>query len=330
VKPTQVEKRADLELSEEVCPQDKSNLYFDKLVLLWKCKKCGRTYTHQELHPKPKQADINNNPENIKRENPVQPQSESKPKQETKSEQPRPTSQPVRESAYRNAFCPNCGHETYFDGNKCLSCHKEFAKPPKLKPQYKSKKKIALSYSFKRSVRDFFLRLYILAVGLIGAFILWVGFLPVLQNRSNQSIFKLWWNAVWSFGDFSDYVRGVAVVIATALIVGGLFGVLLAPFKRYSATRFIFLGGIAGLALLGALWGGLLDGSVKVLFAMGFGGANALLYDGLSGGIPTAFHHSIKVMQLIAKYGWLKISLAGFGIWFVGTLPFSTWWRRLR
>ena len=36
-------------LSQEVCPKCRRNLYFSRELLLWKCKKCKRIYTEQDI-----------------------------------------------------------------------------------------------------------------------------------------------------------------------------------------------------------------------------------------------------------------------------------------
>ncbi len=73
LQPKKIQPRPELKLSEEVCPLDKTNLYFDPLVLLWKCKVCGRTYTNQELHQKPRQSDKINNQKKSGEENSAHP-----------------------------------------------------------------------------------------------------------------------------------------------------------------------------------------------------------------------------------------------------------------
>ena len=165
-------------------------------------------------------------------------------------------------------------------------------------------------------------RLYAASVGLLGALFLGIGLLPVLLNSSNQFIIKLWWSSIWSVGDLSDYLRGAIVTITATLIPGGLLGIFLTPFKRRIGIWFIFIGGISGLALLGSLWSGVLDGSLKIITAMSFGGINSHLHVGFYGVIPTTFSHNLTIIKQISQFGWLKLSLVGFGIWFIGTLPF--------
>lgn len=327
VKQPAVEKKSDLELSEEVCPKDKSKLYFDSLLLLWSCSKCKRTYTYQELKPRPHAAKATDAAETEK-------QDESGPKQsqeKSQSQFSKDTTSVETKPPVSHVF--NTGkleHSSFWEDFKKMVVGKQAQSHQQQTTESKSsesnkedilrknenaskqtkqriKRKIYLhNLQYSRRIREAFSRLYILLVGLLGALILYIGFLPVLQNSSNQQVIKLWWGAIWSFGDLSDYLRGIGAVIAAVLIAGGLLGILIAPFKRHSATRFVFLGGLAGLMLLGALWSGLLNGSLRVLFIMGFGGAKTALYDSLSGGIPKVFSHNQKVVEQLLKYGWLK------------------------
>jgi len=162
---------------------------------------------------------------------------------------------------------------------------------------------------------------------LIGVLFLWLGLFPVLQNSLSQQIIKLWWNSIWAVGDWTDYFKVVAASITVLLIAAGLIGMLIEPFKRRLGTWLIFIGGIGGLALLGALWSGFLDGSLKVVTAVSAGGINSHFYYGLSGEIPMVFSHNLAIIIQISQFGWLKLSLIGFGIWFIGTSPFLIRWR---
>ena len=152
----------------------------------------------------------------------------------------------------------------------------------------------------------------------------------MLTHQGNQEAFSTWWNCVWTFGGISDYLRAVFIIILLLVFARGLLGVILSTFKPSSATTYIFIGGLAGAALLVALWSGILNGSGGMAFKSAFLGAKL---PELSKDLVSGSPHPISDLPFLSnllKLGWQKLALIGCAIWIVGTAPFSPWWRRLK
>lgn len=171
---------------------------------------------------------------------------------------------------------------------------------------------------------------FVIIAGVIGLILLYVSLMPMILNTKNQGVLATWWNCIWAWGEFLDYLRILLVVVAIFFILRGVVGVIISPFKTTTATQYILFGGIAGLILLIALWSGVLNGSVKVqwgYFLSGSSGAglNQLLIADTTTPPPGLDFPFIR--QIIIDWGWLKLALAGFGVWVIGTAPFSLWWK---
>jgi hypothetical protein len=166
-------------------------------------------------------------------------------------------------------------------------------------------------------------------IGVVGLFLLYLSMTPVLLNTKNQQVFANWWGCMWNFGEFFDYVKILFVIVALFFVLRGVLGVILAPFKTFSATTYILFGGIAGLILLLVFWSGILNGSLGMQLKCAFFGGKTLGFAQLVivDTPPPGLDFPIIVQFL--NWGWLRIALIGFGVWTIGTAPFSEWWRRL-
>ncbi len=170
---------------------------------------------------------------------------------------------------------------------------------------------------------------YLLLVGLAGTFLLYISLMPLILNERNRALFASWWNGVWTVGSFSDYLRAIFFIIAGLIFARGFVGVILSLIKPSSATRYIFIGGIAGSALLIAFWSGILNGSGAMRLAYAFlsGWGEELNKAVVWGATPPGLRYPF--VHTMINWGWLKLALAGCGIWVIGTAPLTGWWRRL-
>ena len=102
------------------------------------------------------------------------------------------------------------------------------------------------------------------------------------------------------------------------------------PIKTLSATKYLLVGGIAGIILLVVLWSGILDGSVsmRLAWALLSGQTPELSKMVVWGSAPPGL--KIPIILHIIDWGGIELSIARFAIWIVGTLPYSSWWKRLR
>jgi len=172
-------------------------------------------------------------------------------------------------------------------------------------------------------------KLVLVLIGFAGTFLLYVSLLPVVLNGRNQSLFAGWWNCIWVVGGFSDYLRAIFVIIMGLIFARGFLGVILSLLRPTSATKYIFYGGVAGLVLLTVFWSGILNGSGSMRLACAFlsGWGEELNKAVVWGATPPGLN--FLIVRHILSWGWLKLALAGCGIWVVGTVPFTNWWRRL-
>jgi hypothetical protein len=174
------------------------------------------------------------------------------------------------------------------------------------------------------------IRLLVPIIGIIGAFALYISLFPVCINSNNQQLFANWWRAIWAVGGIMDYIRAIFVVVAGLLFMRGILGMIISPFKTRSAINYLWVGGLAGLALFLALWSGILNGSFNMQLAAALLGAdiselnNRIVWNTAPPGL------SQNLVNEMTTWGWLPLTLVGCGIWIIGTFPFSSWWRRLR
>ncbi len=159
-------------------------------------------------------------------------------------------------------------------------------------------------------------------LGLAGGFLLCLALAPVLLSSRNSSLITQWRDVIIAWTQFTGYLRLAFTVVAIFFIVLGLVGVIISFVKPISGRRFMIWGGIATIALLGALWMGLLDLQMPLLGSTDIG--SHLVWDSNWGIARWAV--SGKIISL--GDGWLKPAMAGGVLLLATGLP--QWWKRLR
>lgn len=159
-------------------------------------------------------------------------------------------------------------------------------------------------------------------VGLAGGFLLCISLAPVLLSSRNSSPIAQWRDVLVTWTQITGYLRLAFAVVAIGFIIIGLVGVLISFAKPISGRRFMIRGGIAAVALLGALWIGLLDLQMPLLGSTDIG--SHLVWDTNWGIARWAV--SRKIISLGG--GWLKPAMAGGVLLLVTGLP--QWWKRLK
>ncbi len=165
-------------------------------------------------------------------------------------------------------------------------------------------------------------RLWSIALGIIGGYILFLSLAPVLLSGRNSNVIGEWRDIILQWTQFTGYLRLIFVVATLSVTSVGLFGVVINFFKPYTGQKLMFWGGIASLSLLIALWLGLLDlhsilGSTDV--------GSRLIWDS-SWGIAS-WSVSKNIFHFFGG-GWLKPAFAGAILLVLTSLP--RWWAKLR
>ncbi len=102
-------------------------------------------------------------------------------------------------------------------------------------------------------------RLWTAVVGIIGGFLLYLSFAPVLLSGRNSEVISEWRDIILQWTQFTGYLRLIFVAAALAVTSAGLLGVVVNFLKPNAGQKLMLWGGIASLSLLIALWLGLLD-----------------------------------------------------------------------
>jgi ribosomal protein S27AE len=234
-------------------------------------------------------------------------------------------------------LCPFCG-SSKVDYNKhfkywiCGKCYKSFPSPSYggkawFGDEYFDPKSKKWKFPKQKGLSN---KLSIGITGIIGLLLLYISLTPVVLNTKNQHLFASWWHCIWAVGNFLDYLRAIFLIVAGLVAIRGILGVLLAPFKASTATKYVLIGGIAGIILLIAFWSGILNGSAQMLLTWILLKGEAIELNKM---IVVTYHLpglNYPFVFKIMSWGWIKLSLAGFGVWVIGAIPFTIWWRSLR
>ncbi|MBA7664325.1 hypothetical protein ES703_72383 [subsurface metagenome] len=166
-------------------------------------------------------------------------------------------------------------------------------------------------------------RLWSLTVGVVGGYLLFLALAPVLLSGRNSDVIGEWRDIILQWTQFTGYLR-LAFVAGVLIIASvGLLGVVINFLKPYTGQKLMLWGGISSLALLLALWLGLLDLHVPIFGSTDVG--SHLIWDG-SWGIAS-WSVSKKIFHFFGG-GWLKPAFAGAILLILTSLP--RWWSRLR
>jgi len=165
-------------------------------------------------------------------------------------------------------------------------------------------------------------RLWVIIIGIIGGFLLYLSLAPVLLSGKNSDVISAWRDSILQLTQFTGYLKLIFVVAGLSVTSAGLFGVVINFFKPYTGQKLMLWGGIASLSLLIALWLGLLDlhsilGSTDV-------GSRLIWYS--SWGIAS-WNVSKNIFHFFGG-GWLKPAFAGAILLILTSLPRC--WSRLR
>lgn len=165
-------------------------------------------------------------------------------------------------------------------------------------------------------------RLWSIAVGIIGGFLLYLSLAPVLLSGRNSAVIGEWRDIILQWTQFTGYLRLIFVTGALVITGMGLLGVAVNFLKPYTGQKLMLWGGIASLSLLIALWLGLLDLHVPLFGSTDIG--SKLIWDSRWG--ISSWSVSRNIFHFFGG-GWLKPAFAGAILLTLTNLP--RWWHRL-
>ncbi len=166
-------------------------------------------------------------------------------------------------------------------------------------------------------------RLWSIAVGIIGGFLLYLSLAPVLLSGRNSAVISEWRDIILQWTEFTGYLRLIFVAGALIITATGLLGVFVNFIKPYIGQKLMLWGGIASLLLLTTLWLGLLDLHIPLFGSTDIG--SKLIWD--SRWRIGSWNVSKDIFSFFGG-GWLKPAFAGALLLVLTNLP--RWWSSFR
>jgi hypothetical protein len=164
-------------------------------------------------------------------------------------------------------------------------------------------------------------RIWAIVVGIIGGYLLFLSLAPVFLSGRNSEVISYWREVILQWTQFTGYLRLIFAAAALLVTGAGLTGIIVNIFKPETGQKLMLWGGIAALALLVALWLGLMDIHLPLLGSTDIG--SNLIWDSRWG--IASWSISKKIFNLFGG-GWLRPAITGSVLLILTNLP--RWWHR--